>query len=241
MKTSLFTFCLLTFCLSLLIETFAQFNDKSFSLNASAVYTTTAEIFLNPNSSDIILRNESFELTDMLSPSFDFRYQLTKEVLIGVSTEYLKTSQKGSFLTVFAGSQIVNLEVEDGFEFIPIELSIYHLMPFSTELFKFTMGGGIGYYFAKQTRKFGNTDISNIETEPAFGIQVSAGLEYLLRSYLSLRFQMKFRAPEIKVKSKYNSSTVNYKGNTIEILQDTFDSKISVNGAMFSVGLSYLF
>lgn len=232
---------MLIFHPNFLVETYAQFNDKLFSINASAVYTTTAEIFLNPNSSDIVLRNESFELTDMLSPSFDFRFQLTKEVLVGISTEYLKTSQSGSFLTVFAGSQIVNLEVEDGFEFIPVELSVYHLMPFSTEFFKFTMGGGIGYYIAKQTRKFGNTDISNIKMEPAFGIQVSAGLEYLLRSYISLRFQMKFRAPEIKVKSQYNSTTVNYKGNTIEILQDTFDSKISVNGAMFSVGLSYLF
>lgn len=114
-------------------------------------------------------------------------------------------------------------------------------MPFSTELFKFNMAGGIGYYHAIHTRKFGDTDISNLETKPVIGIQVSTGMEYLITENIGVRIQMKFRAPEIKVKSKYNSTTVNYKGNTITILQDTFDSKVSVNGAVFMLGVSYSF
>lgn len=220
---------------------FSQYQNHDFSISVGSVYITSAELFLNPNSSDIFLRNQSFELKDIFSPAIEIRYRLSEAVAIGLSTEYNKKSQKGNFLTVLAGSQIIQLESEDGFVFIPVEIAVYHILPFSTESFKFNMAGGIGYYHAIHTRKFGDTDISNLETKPVIGIQVSTGMEYLITENIGVRIQMKFRAPEIKVKSKYNSTTVNYKGNTITILQDTFDSKVSVNGAVFMLGVSYSF
>ncbi|MGQ9643299.1 MAG: hypothetical protein ACUVT3_05535 [Ignavibacterium sp.] len=220
---------------------FPQYQSTQFNISVGSVYVTSAELFLNPNSSDIFLRNQSFELKDIFSPAFEIRYKLSDAVVIGLSSELDKKSQKGNFLTVLAGSQIIQLESEDGFIFIPVELSVYHILPFSTESFKFNMGGGLGFYYATHTRKFGDTEISNVEIKPTFGIQVGAGMEYLITENIGIRLQMKFRAPEIKVKSKYNSTTVNYKGNIITILQDTFDSKISVNGAVFMLGLSYSF
>ncbi|MFN3871724.1 MAG: hypothetical protein ACK4R9_01855 [Ignavibacterium sp.] len=220
---------------------YSQNYNKDFNISIGSVYITSAELFLNPNSSDIFLRNQSFELKDIFSPAVEIRYRLSEAVAIGLSTEYNRTSQKGNFLTVLAGSQIIQLESEDGFIFIPVELSVYHIMPFSTESFKFNMAGGLGYYHAIHTRKFGDTDISNLETKPVIGIQVSAGMEYLFTQNIGIRLQMKFRAPEIKVKSRYNNTTVNYKGNTITILQDRFDSKVSVNGAVFMLGVSYSF
>lgn len=218
-----------------------QYQNKQFSISVGYLYLTSTELFLNPNSSDIFLRNQSFELKDIFSPAFEIRYRLSDEIVLGLSVEYNKKSQKGNFLTVLAGSQIIQLESEDGFIFIPVELSVHHIMPFSTESFKFNMGGGVGFYHAIHSRKFGDTEISNVDTKPVIGIQVGAGMEYLVTENVGLRLQMKFRAPEIKVKSKYNSTTVNYKGNTITILQDTFDSKISVNGAVFMLGISYSF
>ncbi|WP_337865106.1 hypothetical protein [Ignavibacterium sp.] len=223
------------------ISVLPQYQNKQFSISAGYLYLTSAELFLNPNSSDIFLRNQSFELKDIFSPAFEIRYKLSDEIVLGLNAEYNKKSQKGNFLTVLAGSQIIQLESEDGFIFIPVELSVYHIMPFSTETFKFNMGGGVGFYHAIHSRKFGDTEISNVETKPAIGIQVGAGMEYLLTEYFGVRLQMKFRAPEIKVRSKYNNTTVNYNGNTITILQDTFDSKISVNGSVFMLGISYSF
>lgn len=222
-------------------QNFSQYNDKNFSINAGSVYITSSELFLNPNSSDIFLRNQSFELKDIFSPYLEIRYRLNDALAIGLSSEYSRKSQKGNFITVLAGSQLIQLESEDGFIFIPVEFSLYHIMPFSTESFKFNMGGGIGYYYAEQTRKFGDTDITNLEVKPTFGMQVSAGMEYLMNENIGIRLQLKFRAPEIRVKSKYNNTTVNYKGNTITILQDTFNSKISINGAVFMFGVSYFF
>lgn len=239
MKKSIVKFFLVLIILT--APNFSQNQNHDFNISIGSVYITSAELFLNPNSSDIFLRNQSFELKDIFSPAIEIRYRLSEAVAIGLSTEYNKKSQKGNFLTVLAGSQIIQLESEDGFVFIPVELSVYHIMPFSTESFKFNMAGGIGYYYAIHTRKFGDTDISNLETKPVLGIQVSAGMEYLIKQNIGIRLQMKFRAPEIKVKSKYNNTTVNYNGNTITILQDTFDSKVSINGAVFMLGVSYSF
>lgn len=239
MKKSIVKFLLALTILS--ASAYSQNHNQDFNISVGSVYITSAALFLNPNSSDIFLRNQSFELKDIFSPAVEIRYRLSEAVAIGLSTEYNRKSQRGNFLTVLAGSQIIQLESEDGFVFIPVELSVYHIMPFSTESFKFNMAGGLGYYHAIHTRKFGDTDISNLETKPVIGIQVSAGMEYLFTQNIGIRLQMKFRAPEIKVKSKYNNTTVNYKGNTITILQDTFDSKVSVNGAVFMLGVSYSF
>lgn len=239
MKKSIVKFLLVLTILS--APAYSQNHNQDFNISIGSVYITSAALFLNPNSSDIFLRNQSFELKDIFSPAVEIRYRLSEAVAIGLSTEYNRKSQRGNFLTVLAGSQIIQLESEDGFVFIPVELSVYHIMPFSTESFKLNMAGGIGYYHAIHTRKFGDTDISNLETKPVIGIQVSAGMEYFFIEKIGLRLQMKFRAPEIKVKSRYNNTTVNYKGNTITILQDTFDSKVSINGAVFMLGVSYSF
>jgi len=219
----------------------AQFNGNRFSVSVNAVYTTSAKIYLSPNSSDEIIRNSSFPLTDIVNPSIDIRYRLYDEVIIGLSTEYMKHAQFGKNLTVFVGNNTQTINVEDGFELIPIELSIHYLMPFSTEKFKFLMGGGGAYYIGSQIRKFGDEDISNIERKAAFGIQVSVGMEYLVRSNISVRTEMKFRDPQFTVKSKYNKQQVQYFGRTITLAQDTFDSKINVNGVTFIAGISYQF
>jgi len=112
---------------------------KSFSLFAGVDYITTAQIFLNPNTSDIILKNKSFEITNLYSPVIDFRYRINDDLILGISSEYISKSQKGRNLLVNEGSQQLALEVDDGVEFIPIEISAYYFLPFSTNQFKFTM------------------------------------------------------------------------------------------------------
>lgn len=115
--------------------------SRDFSISMGVDYTTSAQIFLNPNSSDIIIRNRSFELLDLFSPYIDIRYRLNESLMIGIGTEYVKRSEEAYNLNVIAGSQIVTLKVDDGVKFIPIELSVYYYLPFSTEHFNFTMGG----------------------------------------------------------------------------------------------------
>lgn len=219
----------------------AQYNGKDFSIFAAGSYTTSAEIFLNPNSSDIVLRNASFDLENIFSPAIDFRYRLSDPLIIGFSVEYMNKVETGDNVTVFVGSRTLDLEVEDGFLLIPFEASLHYLMPFSTEQFKFLMSGGGGYYYGKQSRVFGDAEITSEIDEVAVGIHVGVGMEYLVNEYFGIRLDMKFRNPEFRVKNTYTKTEVNYRGTTIIINQETFDSKVDVNGVTFLLGAAIQF
>ena len=219
----------------------AQFNDKRISIGINGAYTTSARIFLNPNSSDPVLRNNSFGLSDIFNPSVDIRYRITDDIILGIGTEYMKASATGSNLTAFVGNSTVTIDVKDGFLLIPIEFSAYYILPFSTERFKFLMGGGAGYYFGKHIREFGDASVSAVDRNFAYGIQVSVSMDYLVRDNISLHSEMKFRDPQFKVESAYNKLKVNYNNEQVTLVQKTFDSKVDVNGVTFILGASILF
>ncbi|MCU7490708.1 MAG: hypothetical protein HF300_04200 [Ignavibacteria bacterium] len=214
---------------------------KDFSLSLNYNYTTTARIFLNPKSPDEILRNNSFYMEDIFSPSADLRYRLTEDILIGLNVEYIKKVQAGPNLTVLGSGGTQTIIVEDGFKVIPFELSAYYILPFSTEKFKFIMGGGLAYYYGEHLRKFGDEEVSNLKREFAYGIQALVSSDYMITSFLSLRGEMKFRDPELEVTSKYKNKRVNYEGSTIVLAQDTFQSKINIDGVTFTLGMAFHF
>lgn len=219
---------------------FSQYT-KDFSFSVNAIYNTSARIYLTPNSSDVILRNNSFLIENFFNPSIDFRYKLSESVIIGISTELMKATSIGPNLTVFIGNSTITINVEDGFQLIPIEVSAHYLLPFSTEHFKFLMGGGAGYYIGSHIRKFGDADVSNAERKAAYGIHVHLTMDYLVNEFISLRGEMKFRDPQFTVKSRYNKKEVNYHGNVIRLAQETFDSKINVDGVAFILGVAFYF
>lgn len=230
---------ILLFITSSLVK--AQYSEKRFSIGINGVYTTTAEIYLNPNSSDPILRNNAFEISDIFNPALDLRYRLTDAIIIGLGTEYMKATASGPNLTAFVGNSTVTINVTDGFLLIPVELSGFYILPFSTEKFKFLMGGGVGYYYGKHIREFGNASVRAITRNFAYGIQVSVSMDYLILDNLSVHSAMKFRDPQFKVENAYNELEVNYNNQKIILAQRTFNSKIDVNGVTFILGISFLF
>jgi hypothetical protein len=236
MKKSLIFFMLLFSSLS-----YSQYNGNNFSLGVSAVYTTTAKVYLNPNSSDITLRNQYFLLEDIFNPSVDIRYRLTEPLIIGLNVEYMTKTDFGSTLRVFINNTTSTIDVEEGFKLIPIELSLFYQLPFSTESFKFLMGGGGGYYFGEHIRKFGDAEVESVERKAAFGIHVSLSMEYLLRDNIGLRTEMKFRDPQFNLTNKYTKNTVNYQGGTVRLPQEQFNSKINVDGVTFILGAAIYF
>lgn len=220
---------------------FAQYNGNRFSVFAGFDYITSAQIFLNPNSSDIFLRNSSFEINNLYSPIVDFRYRLNDDLILGLSTEYISKSQTGNNLSVKEGSQEIKLDVADGVMFIPIEFSLHYYLPFSTDQFKFTMGLGVGYNLGKQTRKFGNTEIETISRRNSMGILVTVGMEYLITDQFGARFNMKFRDPEIELTNRYKNSIIDYNGTQVQLSSDTFNSKINLDGISFIIGMVFHF
>ncbi|MGE5431962.1 MAG: hypothetical protein ACM3QX_12850 [Syntrophomonadaceae bacterium] len=214
---------------------------KNFSLSLNYNYTTTARIFLNPKSPDEILRNNAFYMEDIFSPSAELRYSITGDILIGLNIEYIRKVEMGPNLTVLGSAGTQTIMVEDGFKVIPIELSVYYLLPFSTERFKFMMGGGLAYYYGEHLRKFGDEEISNLKRDFAYGIQAVVSSDYMINNFISVRGEMKFRDPELEVTSKYKIKRVNYEGATIVLGQDSFSSKINIDGVTFTLGMALHF
>ncbi len=220
---------------------FCQYNGKDFSLGAYGFYTTSASIFLNPNASDIVLRNSSFDIEDIFNPGVDIRFRVSEPLILGLSVEYMNITETVPNLNVFLGGSIVTIDVEDGFKLIPIEFTAYYLLPFSTVGFKFLMGGGLGYYNGEFIRKIGDADLTSVQEENAIGIHVSVSMDYLPINNVAVRFQMKFRDPQFTVTSQYNQTEVEYQGHIIILPEESFDTKINVDGITFMLGAAFQF
>ncbi len=218
-------------------ELFAQFNSGNLGIAVNAVYTTSADIYLNPNSSDPEARNKSFLVEDIWNPGIDIRYRFSSEFVLGLNVEYIKATTTQPNLTAFIGNQVYIFEVEDGFKTIPIELTAYYFFPFSTDHFKFMMGGGIGYYYGHFIREFSDVDLEVTQRKISLGLLVATSLDYMILNYLSVRFEMKFRNPQYNVSSKYTKTEVEYQGNTIHLPENPFETKVDIDGLTFVLGI----
>ncbi len=219
----------------------AQFNGHNFRVGVNVVYTTSAKIYDNPNSSDPVLRNNFFGLSDIINPSIDFRYRLTDEIIVGLSSEYMKKTESNIKLTVFSGNITKSISVTDGYSLIPFELSVYYLIPFSTDKIKFLMGGGGGVYFGNHIRKFGSVETKKVDQKIAYGIQVAIAMEYLILENFALNLTMKFRDPQFKVRTKYSKTQLTYSGEEINLPGEAMETKVNIDGVTFMLGAAYYF
>ena len=221
--------------------TFCQYNGNDFSIGAYGFYTSSASVFLNPNASDIVLRNSSFDIEDIFNPGIDIRFRVSEPLILGLSVEYMNITETAPNLNVFLGGSIVTINVEDGFQLIPIEFTAYYLLPFSTDGFKFLMGGGLGYYNGDFIRTVGDAEVTSIQENTAIGIHVSVSMDYIPINNIAVRFQMKFRDPQFTVNSHYNQTEVEYEGNIIILPEESFNTKINVDGITFMLGAAFQF
>ena len=215
--------------------TFSQYRDNDFSIATNFSFNTTAKIFLTPDAESILDQNYNFGIENFYSYSTELRYRASEDLIFGLSIEYMNGSGKGRNLT---SNQFI---VTDGFEIYPIEFSIYYFLPFSTEDFKFYMGGGVGIYTGKRTRSFGDISFEDVDNETGFGIQVSTGLDYLVFDFLSVRGELRFRDPDFRVTNKYDNDIVNYEGRQYRVPTGNISSKVNMDGITFRAGAVYHF
>ena len=223
------------------IPALCQYNGNDISIGIYGFYTTSASVFLNPNASDIVVRNKSFLIEDIWNPGVDIRFRVSEPLILGLNIEYIRITRSAPNLNVFLGGSVVTLIVDDGFKLIPVELSAYYLLPFSTEGFKFLMGGGLAYYNGEFIREIGETEVKNITKEAAFGIHVSISMDYVPINDVAIRFQMKFRDPQFTVSSQYEQQEIEYEGNVIILPEGTFNTKINLDGITFMLGTAFQF
>ncbi len=223
------------------IPALCQYNGNDISIGVYGFYTTSASVFLNPNASDIVVRNGSFLIEDIWNPGVDIRFRVSEPLILGLNIEYIRITRSAPNLNVFLGGSVVTLLVDDGFKLIPVELTAYYLLPFSTEGFKFLMGGGLAYYNGEFIREIGKAEVKNIKKEAAFGIHVSISMDYVPINYVALRFQMKFRDPQFTVSSQYEQQEIEYEGNIIILPEGSFNTKINLDGLTFMLGVAFQF
>jgi outer membrane protein W len=223
---------ILFFCSSIII---AQYNGNDFSISTNFSFNTTAKIFLTPDAQHVLDQRYNFELEDIYSYSIEFRYRMTESLILGLSAEYMQASAKGRNLP--SGQFIVR----DGYELYPIEFSAYYFLPFSTEDFKFYMGGGLGIYTGTRTREFGDIKFEDVDSEIGYGIQVSVGMDYMIFDNFSAHGELRFRDPDFKITNKYDSETVVYNGDTYSVSQENITSKLNVDGITFRIGAAFHF
>ncbi|MDX1699982.1 MAG: hypothetical protein R3250_05150 [Melioribacteraceae bacterium] len=217
-------------------NSYSQYNGNNFSISGNFNYSTSGRIFLTPDADNVFDRNNYFGIDHVYGYSAEIRFRLNEDLILGLSGEYLEASEDGR--NIVTSSQFV---VTDGFELIPLELSAYYHLPFSTESFKFFMGGGFGFYFGKRFRQFGDLEYMDVSSELGFGIQISTGMDYMIFDYLSVRGEFRFRDPDFKVTNRYSSDIVNYEGRSYRISTDEITSKINLDGITFRIGATFHF
>lgn len=224
------------------VSAYAQYNGNKFSLGINGLYTTTAKIYLYPNSENVVQRYAYNGISDIFDYGANLRYRLIEDLILDLNVEYMEKNNIGDeekFLVI--GEGIEYLKMNDSFKLIPLELSLYYILPFSGERFKFFMGGGGAAYFGNFSRNAGSINTSVEKRRFAYGIQVGVGFDYLIKDNLAAKFEMKFRDPEFTITSIYNENSGTYGGKQIQILEKQFDTKINVDGVTFAAGLSYQF
>ncbi len=214
---------------------YSQNGIRDFSVSASYSYTNVGKMFLFPNSTSVILKESNVPFHDIFSYAGEVRYKISESILIGLRVEFIKKTELGRNLTD------PRFIVDDGFEVIPVELSGYYYLPFSTDDFKFFMGGGFGYYLGKHVRNFGDARLIKVKQKFAYGIQVLVGADYMITDYFSSRFEMRFRDPEVVVTSRYSKEIVNYNGQLYKVDLSDFDTRININGVTFTLGFAFNF
>ncbi|MBU0558152.1 MAG: outer membrane beta-barrel protein [Bacteroidetes bacterium] len=217
----------------------AQYNEHQLGVSVGYNYTNTAKLFLFPNSLDPILRARHSKLNDIWHPSLEARYRISDFLAVGLNIEYLeKTNRNTNFVIVGPAGSILT-KIEEGFSLIPVELSAYYFLPFSTDEFKFHMGGGAGIYFGRHIRKFGGVSSKTKRREFSYGIHVALGMDYLINSLVSVRGEMRFRDPEFELLSKYNKENVKINGALYKLSNDGFESKTNVDGSTFTLSIVF--
>ena len=209
---------------------------EGLSLIVKGTYTTSSEIFPNPGSPDPVKRSLSFMVDGFPGGGVELRYRIPGTlVAVGASVEY----QHAVLTTDLAVAFRNDIPVQDGYRAIPLELTGYFIIPFSTRAVQVFIGGGAGLYLGERLYELAGIGAPVVESSPGFGIHVVAGVGYALTEHISLVGGMKFRDLQFTSINAFPSSTIIYNGAAINVGTTPFESRIHTDGIVFQLGASY--
>jgi hypothetical protein len=227
--------------LSLLFQFSLYAQEHPRSITVKGFYTTTSRLFNNLDGPDEIARSRHNTLDHIFGYGIDVRHYIPGlQITIGASVEYLEKS--GDFFTAFtSGDDIYYIPTIDGYRVIPIELTGFFTVPFSSDRLKFYIGGGAGLYLGERSFGIGDVEAEPVGTSSYPGIHVLSGIDYYIFPRTSLRAELKFRDPDIKTKNRFERPTVIYNDEEFPLPEGNVNGRINVDGMVFMLGVVFNF
>lgn len=209
----------------------AQTHDHSVSFSVG--YLDASQIFLYPQSSDPVQRDETADIGGTLCYSGGYRFTLHPSVALQLHAEFAsaRSSRRDQVGTV----------VENGFNVWLLEANAVFMLPFSTRRFQMYVGGGGGMYNGRRVHSIAGIPAETVKSTPAVGIHVLVGAEYFLTEQLAARADIIFRDPQISVENRFPQKSVLSNGVEYPLRDDPFLSHINLNGNVYSLGFSWYF
>lgn len=207
--------------------------EKLYSISAAGSFTSSSRLFYNIEATDEFARSQYIAFRDIFGFGFDVRRIIEDTRLqVGISAEYLSTQEKH-----FQQDSLMLVPVENGYWIVPIELSGYFTIPFSSSTIRLYIGGGGGVYFGEGRYSKAEERASIVDTKNGFGIHVVTGVEYALAEWFALRGELKFRDLQFESTHTFTKSFVNYRGRPVRLDQTPSPSRVNVDGMVFHAGI----
>lgn len=224
-----------------LLTSITLFPQKGLTLSAATGYGTASKLIPYPWVSDFDLREAEISLGSFVFPQMAIGYSFSDDLSGILSVEY--ASKKSEFYgqTVDSDDGTKFIPVKDGYTFIPVELTLNYILPFSSRDFQIFIGGGGGLYFVSSRREVAGISPGSGGSKTGYGIHVVSGFDYYFSDRLGLTFSMKFRDPEVEFKGEYASSEGTFNGKKVRLGSRRFDQKLSLEGTLFTLGLKARF
>jgi hypothetical protein len=205
-----------------------QAQERLYSVSLSSSFTTTAKLFYAPDDPDLFIRQQHHPIDNVIGFGIDIRRSMEETSLqIGLSAEYLSKSEQ---FTIPRSSD----RVSDGFIAVPMEITGYFIIPFSSETMQLYMGGGGGVYWGTRKYEYNTVRALTVERNLGYGIHILSGIQYSLSPVFAVRSELKFRDVQFNVSNAFPPTSRDrlYPDSGIP-----FPSRISIDGINLSIAL----
>lgn len=209
----------------------AQTGDHSIALSVG--YLDASQIFLYPQSSDPVLRDETADIGSSFCYAGGYRFNLYPSIAVQLHAEYVSGRSSRS-------DQVGTVE-KNGFDVWLLEADAVFTLPFSTRRFQMYVGGGGGMYLGRRIHSIAGVSAETVSSTPAVGIHVLVGAEYMLTEHLAVRADIIFRDPQISVENRFPQERVLSNGVEYPLRDEPFRSHINLNGNVYSLGWAWYF
>lgn len=210
-----------------------QAQTRDHSAFFSVGYLDASRIFLYPQSSDPVQRDETTDIGGSVCYAGGYRYTLHPSVALQLHAEFVSAHSS-------TRDHVGTIEV-NGFDVWLLEANAVFTLPFTTRHFQMYVGGGGGMYLGQRMHSVAGVSAETVAATPAFGIHILVGAEYLLTEHLAARADIIFRDPMISVENRFPQEHVFSNGVEYPLRNDPFLSHINLNGNVYSLGLAWYF